>query len=688
MLATHTGRNQMADTFTSDTYDALCQEAEGYLARGLSEQARELLLKAASLIGTRPRARSLLADACMSLGLWEEARSQLENLTTLEVDNYHNHFRLGQVLEELSENQLARDNYNVVLDHSPDHHGAKVALNRLEAADDTTDVNLASFFAAGSSSTDSEPEVPSEDTDSGNVVESVFGSTQVFPDAQTDDVFAGEEDIGQSVDKLLKDLGVGSYTQETSGAVSELLSSLGITPDGDEDEGNKVIEKVDISSILSTDSAPGGEEVATGEVDAPEPAASADAVQDEATVLESAFAAAPEPSSPDAEPEDDVIALESVFAAPSEPEPVAEEPPAPSQIDQETDTGTAVLESVFSTAQEEKAVEEPTPLEPAAEESPLDEKKEVGMLESIFGSPAKEPSAPEPAAEEPAPEPVAEEPPEPEPEPAAEEPAPEPAAEEPPEPAPEPPAEEPLAPEPAAEEPAPEPVVEEPPEPAPEPPAEEPSAPEPAAEEPAPEPVVEEPPVPEPVAVEASVEEVVSEAPPAAAEPAVYTIHKPDFESLVIVELEKGTLAVRQAYIAAMNSHLNLEADDGKRLISGSGSIWLGQGGRTPVIIAIEQGMCVRSDRMVLFDSCVIESPADIADVPALVRLEAPEGSEMLCFAGGRIREVFLPGDNRTTLTVRSSSLLAAGKDIELQKKPDSPDFLTLSGCGRIYISG
>jgi len=214
----------MADTFTSDTYDALCQEAEGYLARGLSEQARELLLKAASLIGTRPRARSLLADACMSLGLWEEARSQLENLTTLEVDNYHNHFRLGQVLEELSENQLARDNYNVVLDHSPDHHGAKVALNRLEAADDTTNVNLASFFAAGSSSTDSEPEAPSEDTDSGNVVESVFGSTQVFPDAQTDDVFAGEEDIGQGVDKLLKDLGVGGDTQETSGAVSELLS--------------------------------------------------------------------------------------------------------------------------------------------------------------------------------------------------------------------------------------------------------------------------------------------------------------------------------------------------------------------------------------------------------------------------------------------------------------------------------
>ncbi|HRY61526.1 MAG TPA: hypothetical protein P5266_04955, partial [Candidatus Fermentibacter sp.] len=75
----------MADAFTSDTYNALCREAEDYLGRGLTEQARELLLKAVSLIGTRSRARSLLADACMALGLWSEAREQLEQLITLEL---------------------------------------------------------------------------------------------------------------------------------------------------------------------------------------------------------------------------------------------------------------------------------------------------------------------------------------------------------------------------------------------------------------------------------------------------------------------------------------------------------------------------------------------------------------------------------------------------------------------------
>ncbi len=122
----------MADAFTSETYNALCRDAEGYLARGLAEQARELLLKATSLIGTRPRARSLLADACMQLGLWGEAKSQLEALSTLEVDNIYTHFRLGQVLEETGEAELARDNFRVVLDMNPDHHGAKVALARLE----------------------------------------------------------------------------------------------------------------------------------------------------------------------------------------------------------------------------------------------------------------------------------------------------------------------------------------------------------------------------------------------------------------------------------------------------------------------------------------------------------------------------------------------------------------------------
>jgi hypothetical protein len=57
----------MSDTFTGETYNTLCDDAEGYLANESPEQARELLQKAISLIGTRPRGRSLLADTCMSM---------------------------------------------------------------------------------------------------------------------------------------------------------------------------------------------------------------------------------------------------------------------------------------------------------------------------------------------------------------------------------------------------------------------------------------------------------------------------------------------------------------------------------------------------------------------------------------------------------------------------------------------
>ena len=187
----------MADAFTNETYNALCRDAEGYLARGLAEQARELLLKATSLIGTRARARSLLADACMQLTLWGEAKSQLEALATLEVDNIYTHFRLGQVLEETSEYELARDNFRVVLDMNPDHHGAKVSLSRLEKISSTSSPLGKTTFVEGQ---------------------------QFFPDSDDDGIFAGES--SGSIDELLNTIGMGE--KKDVPGVEDLLSSIGM----------------------------------------------------------------------------------------------------------------------------------------------------------------------------------------------------------------------------------------------------------------------------------------------------------------------------------------------------------------------------------------------------------------------------------------------------------------------------
>ncbi|MCK5130912.1 MAG: tetratricopeptide repeat protein, partial [Candidatus Sabulitectum sp.] len=207
----------MADAFTSETYNALCRDAEGYLARGLAEQARELLLKATSLIGTRARARSLLSDACMQLTLWDEAKSQLEALATLEVDNIYTHFRLGQVLEETCEYELARDNFRVVLDMNPDHHGAKVALSRLEKI----------------SNEPSHPEPPS-----------FTEGQQIFAYSDEDNgVFAGDPSGG--IDELLNTIGMGE--KKDVPGVEDLLSSIGMNH---KEEKEKEKPAVDFASIF------------------------------------------------------------------------------------------------------------------------------------------------------------------------------------------------------------------------------------------------------------------------------------------------------------------------------------------------------------------------------------------------------------------------------------------------------
>ncbi|MCK5036669.1 MAG: tetratricopeptide repeat protein, partial [Candidatus Sabulitectum sp.] len=206
----------MADAFTSETYNALCRDAEGYLARGLAEQARELLLKATGLIGTRARARSLLADACMQLTLWDEAKSQLEALATLEVDNIYTHFRLGQVLEETSDYELARDNFFVVLDMNPDHHGAKVALSRLE--------NISS--------------VPSKEKTS------LVEGQQIFADSTQDEgIFA--EDSSSSIDALLNTIGMGEKAEVPG--VEDLLDTIGMSH---KEEKKEEKPAVDFSSIF------------------------------------------------------------------------------------------------------------------------------------------------------------------------------------------------------------------------------------------------------------------------------------------------------------------------------------------------------------------------------------------------------------------------------------------------------
>ena len=676
----------MADAFTSETYNALCRDAEGYLARGLAEQARELLLKATSLIGTRPRARSLLADSCMQLGLWGEAKSQLEALASLEVDNIYTHFRLGQVLEETGELQLARDNFRVVLDMNPDHHGAKVALTRLEK-----------------SISDQTPSMPAPPRE----------GSQIFADEnETESVFAQESSDG--LDELFSTIGIGE--KKDVPGVDDLLDSIGLKEDKKKE---KQQQKVDFSSIFG-----GGMSGKTGD----------DGEKNESP-LASVFGTADSGGSKIPESDADLNAIFGGAPPAEEPEPSeketaeepSEEPAAP--VEEAEEKPEADLSAIFGGAppavepepSEKETAEEPAE-EPAAPVEEAEEKPEAD-LSAIFGGapPAVEPEpSVEETAEEPSEEPIApveeaEEkpeadlnaifggaPPAVEPEPpekeTAQEPSEEPAA----------PVEEPeektlsdidaiFGGVPPAVEPSEKETAEEP--------SEEPAAP---VEEPATEIAVEVPVVPEkeeagetetdqrivsekvpPDAEELSTDEATEtdEAEKTVDEPAEqvevveqvsYDLLPGDSSSLCVMNLRSGKVRVLRGLVAAMAGEVQLE----ETILSGSGMVWMGQGSLMPVITDYADGMTVRIDRLAARPLHLKSTSAGIEAVPALRRLNGENSGSLLMFISGRLKKItVVPG-----LRVKAGSVLAADPGVSFSQ--EDKDFLAVSGSGRVILTG
>jgi len=665
----------MSDAFTSDTYEALCKEAEDYLSRGLAEQARELLLKAISLIGTRPKARSLLADCCMSLGLWSEARAQLETLTTLEVGSPSHHFRLGQVMEEMGEYAMARDNYSVVLEHEPDNHAAAVALNRLKDRPDSV-----------------EPEEGAEE-EAGEPEEAVrrSGDVQVYPDDESEEgVFASASE--DEVEKLLKDIGVApSEAEGEEGTdVAELLSSMGIDL-GDSSKKKQQQQTKDISEILGGEGArqaeAGEEEAAGAEAPGEEEPQQAEETQEEPS-LDAIFGGPPkEPEEPQAAPEGEEeeegeTSLEAIFGGAEEEEPEEEEP-----SEEEAGPSLAAIFGGAAAPEQEEAEGEKAPEEEEPEEEPEAE-------HAAEEEPEEEPEAEHAAEEEPEEEPAGEE--EPEAEPAGEE---EPEAE---------PAEEKAGPSLAAifggagteaEEEEPEEAPEEggeaeekksgPPlsaifgggpekkekaeeEPVgEEAPAEElPEEAEEKAEEP---PEEEEGPQPE--------EEPAEEEAPAAPKAGI-VCHRPAPESVAVVYLEDVEVIVKPGFLAAADGSLEASEEDGVTLLRGSGRAWIGDGAAVPVSLSVSDGLRVRPGRLALRQSSVELEEADGNGLSGV----GGEGSLAL-LAGGRFRWLSCTGGDGC-LRISGESIVAVEGDVELEPAENTGEgFLLASGEGRVLIS-
>ncbi len=710
----------MSDTFTGETYNTLCNDAEGYLAKESPEQARELLQKAISLIGTRPRARSLLSDTCMSMELWAEARSQLEILITLDEGNIRNNFRLAQVLEELGEYQLALDNYSVVLDDSPEHHGASVAAKRIEARTKDSGVNLADIFNSPKGGGGNAINTPDE--------KDFRNGLQVFPDVPSDELFAGStDDEDDSVERLLKNIGLSgdSTEDEEENDVSELLENIGVSTtqalqtafadsvDSEEEDTSAlpvetetaVVEEIkpkkpltSLDDIFGTTTT--AEEV---EPEAEEP----EAEEPEAEVEEAAEEEEAEPEAEEPEAEESEAEAEEV-AEEEEPEPEAEEPEAeveeaaeeeeaePEAEEPEAEESEAEAEEVAEEEEPEPEAEEPeaeieevaekpdfSPFAPQAEtsddtdESPF---SSSNTLEAIFNAP--EPDQEDQPVEEVSEketeevvteaetEPEAEEP-EAEVEEAAEEEEAEPEAEE-----PEAEAEE------AAEEEEAEPEAEEPEAEAEESAEEEEAEPEePEAEE------------PEAEAEEAAEEE---EAEPEAEEAkatddltqdADFSIDSWSPESkLLAVHLRSGTVRMKKTILSIYEKSMHVEiADDEFIELSGAGTFLLNCGSEKPLIVEAIEDMVLRKDAIVFHSGSIT---TELLDMPENVSLYAVKSNvhEKAVFRTDQPVRVILLGGNNRVFYVRTSSIMATDPGILLSQS-GSPEFYTeITGLGKVYL--
>ncbi len=213
--------------------------------------------------------------------------------------------------------------------------------------------------------------------------------------------------------------------------------------------------------------------------------------------------------------------------------------------------------------------------------------------------------------------------------------------------------------------------------------------PEPVAEEAQPEAAVQEVP-PGPVVEEAPPEAVVAaEAATGpgtdvrgAVEPAVFTLAPPSPEDLLRVDLSKGSLEVKLAFVVAHDASIRLVIDGQRRLVEGSGTIWLGQASRVPVVVDVEPGDLVRADRTALSDSLLDLVPAESRALPAMSR--ASSGGRTVIFTGGRHGVIETGGRD---LSVRSASILYASNGLSMAVDEANPDFVRIRGDGRVLAA-
>ena len=146
----------------------------------------------------------------------------------------------------------------------------------------------------------------------------------------------------------------------------------------------------------------------------------------------------------------------------------------------------------------------------------------------------------------------------------------------------------------------------------------------------------------------------------------------------------EGRVEVRLAFIAAMDGSVSITEEGSRRILSGTGTVVLGQSPRVPVVLILGDGDLVRRDRIVLCDAEAKFSEARDSILPSMFRVEG-RGGAAVAFAGGRCSTLSLAGGR--DLLVRAAGIVQISKGVEAAQDPGNPDFVRLRGDGSVLVS-
>jgi hypothetical protein len=161
-----------------------------------------------------------------------------------------------------------------------------------------------------------------------------------------------------------------------------------------------------------------------------------------------------------------------------------------------------------------------------------------------------------------------------------------------------------------------------------------------------------------------------------------YLLHSVENSEIPVLHLISGSVAVRRAFIVGMDAGIEIMEDEhGTTILSGSGTVLLGQGYESAVRMDYSDGMTARFDRLAVRPVGIQHESLGCESAPSLVRLSGSAEGGVLFFSSGRTRMIRISDE----MVLKAGALVAADRGVVIGEKPGG--WLAVSGAGRVLIT-